>query len=684
MANFCSNCGSKVSADDKFCSKCGNKLEIIEENEESVKTVNTNNGKENGVNKLNKKTVRLYNYEIDVTDILAEKAIMEKSNALAELCTKDFISTYNSIGSLKGAMAKLPEISKKSYMQASEYYVNEMRKVGIYHISADDFLDKCIIYTNSFIEEYKALCDAYNKLSGEKIAGDIHRHNRKEMRTRISGGGFSILGAAQGIAIAGIANIATGMAHSIYNDIEEKFSNMSLEEKMNAIYKKSGMRLKNALYNDIYCMMVVHIKIVAPNFNWTFNPNNQDHWINIKKSIDENKVPKDKIGEYVVRIVTNLANKENIYLWAYKMMGDEKGELEIFAKTFGFVDVANTIKQKKNEIASGVCCLGEKYEKFVSTYKNTTTYKLTKECFDSSILDIAARLYFGMMANVDNNLFILLDNDYIRISSKNKDGYTAFDLYQNAKESYCKKTSENEIPIFQFVTPKKVSFFKGVFDGNNGFLMTTKKIYFKSMNFAGEIPLEKINRFVDGEGAILINDIKLELYNIERKEIKKICQILSYLRTLCDVAAVASSQTNLFDKKNIAPSKTYLGALKLIWNMYLNDSGMRFKCIGLIRETDKKINKALDSFVPNNESEMGLFYSDNSENDDKYGVLVTTKGIRYRNSDQRNSEFISWENVKKLERFDYGFYVNDNHKVTLYLVDKYFDFIRNISKYFNS
>lgn len=99
---------------------------------------------------------------------------------------------------------------------------------------------------------------------------ELRRQMRKEGRFKLQGGGFGIVGAAKGVATAGAFNMATGVAHSIFNF----FGDLSTEGEISSAKKKMYNDIRELL-KDTFNLSVTRLTLIMMemlNIRFTTNP----------------------------------------------------------------------------------------------------------------------------------------------------------------------------------------------------------------------------------------------------------------------------------------------------------------------------------------------------------------------------------------------------------------------------
>ena len=87
----------------------------------------------------------------------------------------------------------------------------------------------------------QSLLGQVGKITGNAEAERTYRELRKEYRGRIIGGGFGLGGALQGMITAGVLNLASGAAHSIFNAIGNAFTNSREKRQLDNLFRSDDL-----------------------------------------------------------------------------------------------------------------------------------------------------------------------------------------------------------------------------------------------------------------------------------------------------------------------------------------------------------------------------------------------------------------------------------------------------------
>lgn len=386
---FCYKCGYKLNDGSNFCPQCGEK-QIVQN---STSTVQQNDIIISDTNKSKEHFV-LYNTDVgDISEHIAEIKLLNLANSMAWHYRRQFKKEANSgemqLGNLSLIVQNLPALAEKIYISASQKYVDMLRKKKIYTISTEDFFDLSKNFIGDLNELYKKIIDYHEQSTGQRQAMELYREVRKESRAKIIGGGFGISGAAQGIATAALINATTGIAHSIFNEVEAFVTDLQNQKGREERDKILLEACEDAIEFDIFSMIYAYMYILNPERKIIYTETVRKKYENLKKAIDEGAVPQNEMAENVANTVIGLAYSKDIYAWAYNLLGDDNGKLAQLEDKFGFNVLNNFLYERKY--------FGSEYHniEYDSDLHSSDRewYAFMRPYIRKNILDISAMLY---------------------------------------------------------------------------------------------------------------------------------------------------------------------------------------------------------------------------------------------------------------------------------------------------
>ena len=337
------------------------------------------------------KKISLYGFAFDVDEEKMKECQYLMNVELHAVTIADGImQAYNAYDSLSGVVKNLMKVKDSFYHKAAEYFVEALRKEKVigWDYSDEDFLNDSYEASHKLEDIYQNIVDSYNKLTNDKIIAETQRDIRKSSRSKLRGGGTTLTAALEAQAIAGTFNLLTGAAHSVFNLFDGLITNSSINSQMDDIYRKCRPLVRKAIMLDIHNMMIFYFNMLNFNRYYTDERTIKGAY-NIKKAIDNGKVPKDEISEQVVEVLMRVPYLEEIYTWAFNLLGNSNGELEQCAKFFGQEKIAEQI----NYLVKGKSLFGKDFSTVDEKYKNNDFYSLLIENPSVPLEESARKMY---------------------------------------------------------------------------------------------------------------------------------------------------------------------------------------------------------------------------------------------------------------------------------------------------
>ena len=467
-AKFCFSCGAKIDdsvscpkckiklpSGAKFCFHCGTKLKKTNVN----KTPASVPQKRKNV-PLTKK-MSIYSYPIIVP--VDEVAIYLVIDNISKTAGDAALQAYKKYGSLESVIAGFPKLAEALYDGIAKTMLELLAKhFNRYEVSEEDILRGSCDVMTGLADFYKALCQAYNKFTGEKRSEELHREMRKQSRFQVVGGGFGISGAVKGMIIAEGANFATGMLHSIYNCFDGMITDSRIDDAMDDCYKEGAKRLKEALSIDVkQIVLFVASRYFWPGHVFQINENDRNRSRSIVKSINAGRVPQNEVTHQIAEAIKADITNTDLMCWAYNRLGDPKGELKAIAEELQYEDVLKHIEYAEN------------IKKAIGSFTAEIRQKFATDKYLSSILD-----------DLNKPLPELLLLMFKRVSLKEfyiKHHFDKILLFDDSNFIQKWESALSTIPFFCSIekteTPLLVFWDSTLQYGNFGFMLTDKSFY---------------------------------------------------------------------------------------------------------------------------------------------------------------------------------------------------------------
>lgn len=291
--------------------------------------------------------ISLYGETFEISEEQMQELIQKRGfQYAAENYARMVQQYYEKCGSLEKVIKTLPEKLAKLYYTVSENAVDILAKqYGIYTEDESTIFQK--IQELHGLEAVKALDDMntyFLECMGEMEQASAYRQARKNARTQIRGGGFSLTGLAKGMAIAGVINLTTGAAHSIYNAIDGVITDNSIQSKIDAFYKKPLTKnmLCAGVYNDVYHISDVILHCIGIRRPY-YTEGRAEQAGRLFTAIKKKRVPFHELRSSMATVLRDDPFNLPAFHFAVKVLGDEG--LSDYADFLGYEDVAKNIKQ---------------------------------------------------------------------------------------------------------------------------------------------------------------------------------------------------------------------------------------------------------------------------------------------------------------------------------------------------
>lgn len=207
-------------------------------------------------------------------------------------------------------------------------------------------------------DDFNRVQTAYLALLGKAAEAKELQEASRDGRGRVVGGGFGVEGAAQGIAIAAVANAAIGITHGLANLIERAADSRGDREKKRRLLSDPATKadLGNFLMEIALqgCELVVSItdeRADKPIYK-SVSAEERLRSEAIIENVAAERVPPAEIARVLVQALVLDPFNENAWMSWLEHYGDENGSVEASANVIGFSSVAkykNLLLQQRKE-----------------------------------------------------------------------------------------------------------------------------------------------------------------------------------------------------------------------------------------------------------------------------------------------------------------------------------------------
>ncbi|MBN3801957.1 hypothetical protein GXB81_02645 [Paraburkholderia sp. Ac-20336] len=261
---------------------------------------------------------------------------------------------------------------------------------AVFEYSKEEVFEHLVSSSTWAEESYDALFGAYLERRAA-VAGDRqYRDERKDGRSRWSGGGFGLSGALSGAAKAGALNMASGLLHSAFNAAANALQESEFEEfKQNYVrsdhYRRGVVALVFELAADVHLVEIalaaqangVHIEVFE-------NREKRDKSEKMIANIEKIGLDGAALQNALVKAIEFYPYNPRPYdVWLQKF-GDPDGALQRICDSFSLVN----LKLQKQQILRNECSSGA----IDSTEKLAAQSEFLGLAGDSSLTEINALL----------------------------------------------------------------------------------------------------------------------------------------------------------------------------------------------------------------------------------------------------------------------------------------------------
>lgn len=592
--------------------------------------------------------VSLYNYAITFTDNdLVCAKILKKFYNMAEDYADEMSLIYDRYVSLKNVVQYSEKAVAKIYDNVINFSVQMLMDYKIYNINKERFTELCSEYMFNFIEALSEVYEKYLELVGEKEMASQYRKYRKDSRSKFVGGGFGFAGAVKGMAVAGAANMATGFLHSMFNILDSAVTNASINSQMNKIYKdpKTKQSLVYGVYNDIKSIVYPLCSIINkkyPDFEMTYTDESVRNAETIYQNILDDVIPDEQLIEAVVDMLCNAPFKDEYYLLAYYLFGDENNELSQLAEIF---DISIDIKRMKKADDNAKSFFGDNYSKFEYAMSKNIFFKSSKEHLGKPLSELCLKLTEVLDKEINSYMVCFFDT-----SAKSERLGNSLNTF-----AFCQ---DNEMPLFLFDNTIFAT-------GKEGFVLTNKNIYYSG----GCIKLADINS-IKNEWGLKINGKSIPTSSMpSSKLISQIIQLIEFIALISPYYNESYNQNETLDTSMNTHNSQCIDenfvieyASSLLKNINNEDIKNKIFIFSDDEKSLKKIGNAINSYAQLNNEEYPIICYDNTLfGSSKDGCLLTTKGI-YVHNPFSSPKFFNYEEIENVElkgTFGKELYIND-------------------------
>ena len=270
-------------------------------------------------------------------------------NSKANDAVQVFSQEYpKAIKNLDNAIQKTYDLGLEIIQVQIEIICEQLISMGAYALNRERFIKKYIARKNLFewgqlLEQISNRFDQFDiQAETQKAKRDI----RKQSRGRLVGGGFGISGAAKGIAIAGAGNLATGLAHSMFNGVGNMRTDAKTREKKAKIFQSEdrkyefSMEIWQSINNLKWPFIwVMQSELEQKIEDITSSSEEYERAKAILENIKAGNLPTDNLNQALNEVFRVMPNNLDFYQYLVRTFGDCNNEIERVALCFDCDDI---------------------------------------------------------------------------------------------------------------------------------------------------------------------------------------------------------------------------------------------------------------------------------------------------------------------------------------------------------
>ncbi len=265
-----------------------------------------------------------------------------------EAC-QDFTKTYHKM--FKNIDEVHENCLELGYSYISKYLqeaVSTLIAHDIFHIDQSTFFET---YYKNYIdwdEEFEKIDILYREIVFSAEEEKLYREERKEGRSRWQGGGFGMGAALEASIKAGAMNAASGLAHSVFNNLANKLTDSETKDQKVKLFENKSVleKLATSIYNNVYEIHYALVDALIDNgveIETYVSDESYKKSRTLMNNLKTGLIPQDKEERLIKNIIYSDPYNEEIYLYLLVKYGDENRSIhEICA--FLSLDIQDDIK----------------------------------------------------------------------------------------------------------------------------------------------------------------------------------------------------------------------------------------------------------------------------------------------------------------------------------------------------
>ncbi|MFP5390203.1 MAG: hypothetical protein ACLGI6_01460 [Gammaproteobacteria bacterium] len=282
--------------------------------------------------------LKLYNADIEITQArTVYDQVRSHFEDVPDAAVAHFLETYRSYTDCHQLADAGYAMGKQIIAGVAQLGVDYLVEHGFYDLTYDLFYTEYLAPYLGWSKAFSEWDDAYGDIIAEGAEMEAYRQRRMDNRARFVGGGFGISGAAKGIAMAGAANAAWGMAHGLRNAVAAARTRAAQKKDLSALLNNKQVRdfLADAIRMDTYAVHLAVFTFIVRNDNGEMpdflgDDEKIERAARLQANMAEGKIPLSKAPDLIPEILEGNPYAQDRYRLALDVLGDPDNELQLY------------------------------------------------------------------------------------------------------------------------------------------------------------------------------------------------------------------------------------------------------------------------------------------------------------------------------------------------------------------
>lgn len=253
---------------------------------------------------------------------------------------------------------EVPDVIETVLADTTAAVVGDLAANGIFDVSEKAIRADLEARAELVADRFNEVQDRYYAIIGKAAELEAQRQDARDNRGRVVGGGIGVQGAAQGIAVAAVANAAIGLTHGLANTLSKAASDLGDKEKKRELLTDPATKAGIADFLIRIALQGAELVAATVNGGATFEAVTKDALqksLAIVENVAAGRVPGDQVQSVLVQALT--LDPFNAVAWTGLLdrFGDQDGSVGASADALGVGEVkshkAKLVAQRKGTLS---------------------------------------------------------------------------------------------------------------------------------------------------------------------------------------------------------------------------------------------------------------------------------------------------------------------------------------------